>query len=429
MSLTRLIDPKNVRKADIVYFGLGICVLFAAALSVFLFKEGKILPLKRVTVVFTQWWDSGMDTGTLERVLADFERENPLIRARTHNAGWEDIRDGLFQTEADAPDLVAVDPVRLDEVIASGLLEALPAIDSDNAETTALAAEDLRRYYLPVVSFLHPLFYNIDILTAAGLSRPPKTREEFLTYAQKTTSVENGVYGTALSRNVWTDIFPWIWTSGVGDLTEKLNWTGRAVTDTLYFFSALNKTGLYPLPLSKREDELLEAFTAGKIAMFVSSQASIAEIRAKKPALNFDVTTIPPAAQMRGRNIFPVTEWALAIPVKSTHKEEALILLRYLSKRKNDLAVAAHGITGRPSTGSGEDPATKKLRALYEASGAAAVSVIGARTETKLNEVREAILTMFQSEKNEAETAAAIQAAFIQADLPETARTGAPPKQ
>jgi multiple sugar transport system substrate-binding protein len=423
------IDAKNLKRADAVFFIAGLFVLAAVVATVFLFKGGKILPQMRESIVFAQWWEAGMEKGALEEIIADFEKENPLVNVRLHNAGWEDIRDGLFVTERETPDVIAVDTARLAEVVAAGLLDVLPPLEGDVTMESADADTGFRRYYLPVVSFLHPLYYNVDILTAAGFLRPPRTREEFLDYARKVTDTAKGIYGTAISRNVWTDIFPWIWaggTGGTGGSTGAINWTSRAVINTLSFFSTLNNERLvYPSPLSKREDELLDAFLAGNIAMMVSSQASAAEIRARKPALAFSVTTIPTAAQSEGRHIFPVTEWALAIPAKSEHKEEALSLLRYLAGRKNALAVAAHGITGyryeNSASGADEDPIVQKLRSLYEASDIAAISILGPSSESMLSEVRSNMLALFnkdknEKDKNEAETAAAIQAAFIQAD-------------
>jgi multiple sugar transport system substrate-binding protein len=276
----------------------------------------------------------------------------------------------------------------------------------------------LRRYYLSAVSFLHPLYYNIDILTAAGYLRPPRTREEFLDYAKNMTDTAKGIYGTAFSRNVWTDIFPWVWAGGTGGTVETIDWTSRPVVNTLSFLSALNKERfVYPSPLSKREDELLDAFLSGNIAMFVSSQATAIEIRARKPATAFGVTTIPTVEQSEGRHVFPVTEWALAIPAKSAHKDAALSLLRYLAARKNDLAVAAHGIIGYRYGYPAEDPTDQKLRALYESSDTAAVSILGPSSESMINEVRSSMIALFDEDKNEAETAAAIQAAFIHAGI------------
>jgi multiple sugar transport system substrate-binding protein len=418
-------DTKNLKKADFVFLVAGIVVVAAAIVLVFLFKDGNILPPKRTTVVFAQWWKSGMEKGSLDDIIADFEKDYPLIRVRLHNADWEDIRDGLLDAESESPDIVAVDAGRLTEVVALGLLDVLPLdilpqgslpSTANGEEGVTTADTDRDRYYLQLVSFLHPLFYNIDVLSAAGFLRPPRTREEFLDYAQKTTNAAKGVYGTAFSRNTWTDILPWIWAGGGGETIEKINWTSRSVMDTISFLSVLNKEKLvYPYPLSKREDELLEAFLAGRIAMFISSQAAAAEIQAKNPALPFGVTTIPQATQPVGRNVFAVTEWALAIPAKSAHKEGALSLLRYLAGRKNDFAAAAHGITGyhhEYSAADAEDLTDQKLRALYEASDTAAVSILGADAETILNAIRINLLALFNEEKTEAETAAAIQIAL-----------------
>jgi multiple sugar transport system substrate-binding protein len=408
-------DIKNLKRTDFVFFAVAVVVLAAAVATVFLFKGGRILPPKRETIVFAQWWESGMKEGSLKGIVADFEREHPLITVRLRNAAWEDIRDGLFYAEDEPPDVIAVDTGRLAEVAKAGLLDVLPPMENYGELEAASANTGLRRYYLPAVSFLHPLFYNIDILTAAGFSRPPRTQEEFLNYAKKVTDPAQGIYGTAFSRNVWTDIFPWVWT-GSGGSIETIDWTSRPVIRTLSFLSSLNNEGLvYSSSLAKREDELLDAFLAGNIAMFISSQATAAEIRAKKPALSFSVTAIPAVEQSEGRHVFPVTEWALALPAKSAHKENALSLLQYLSARKNDLAVAAHGITSYryddPASVADEDPIDQKLRALYEASDTAAISAIGPNAESIMNEVRQNIQSMFNKVKTETETAAAIQAA------------------
>ncbi|MDR1229982.1 MAG: extracellular solute-binding protein [Spirochaetaceae bacterium] len=413
---------KNLKRADIVFFVVGLVVLGAAVASMFLFKGGRVLPPKRETIVFAQWWEDAMEEGSLAEIIADFEEEYPLVRVRLHDAAYEDIRDGLFDTEQAPPDLIAVETGRLAGIAEAGLLDVLPPMEGDGAEVADTDA-GLSRYYLPTVTFLHPLYYNVDILTAAGYLRPPRTREEFLDYAKNITDTAKGVYGTAFSRNIWTDIFPWMWAGGSGTV-EAVNWESRPAVNTLAFLSALHKEQtVYPSPLSKREDELLEAFMAGHIAMFVSSQASAAEVRAKKPALSFGVTTIPAAGQSEGRHVFPVTEWALAVPSKSTHKGEALSLLRYLASRKNDLAIAARGITDYryddPASVANQDPVDQKLRALYEASDTAAISILGPVSEKMLDETRNNMLALFAQEQTEAEAASAIQTAFTR---PESAQ-------
>jgi ABC-type glycerol-3-phosphate transport system substrate-binding protein len=417
-------DMKNLKKADFVFFAAGLAVLAAAVASIFLYKDGRILPPKQETVVFAQWWETAMKEGVLEAVIADFEEEYPLVKVRLHNAACEDIRDGLLDTEQEPPDLIAVDTGRLAGISESGLLDILPPMEAGGTEA-ADTDTGPGRHYLPIVTFLHPLYYNIDLLTAAGYLRPPRTREEFLDYAKKITDTAQGVYGTAFSRNIWTDIFPWMWAGGAGT-AGTIDWESRPAVNTLAFLSALHQEQtVYPPPLSMREDELLEAFLAGHIAMFVSSQASATEIRAKKPALSFGITTVPVDEQTEGRHVFPVTEWALAIPSKGARKDEALSLLRYLATRKNELAIAARGITDyrydNPASGADEEPADRKLRALYEASDTAAISTLGPASGKMTQDARNSMLALFAHEKTEAETAAALQSAFTRPAPPEPA--------
>jgi ABC-type glycerol-3-phosphate transport system substrate-binding protein len=422
MAFMRPLDTRNLIKADFVFFAAGILMLTVITASVFSVvfqsRNGKILLPGRETIVFAQWWEGGMEKNALNGIIADFEKEHPLVNVRLQNANWEEIRAGLHTPDGKVPDVIALDTGRISGIPVFDLLDTLPPLEGDRMGNIAGNA-DLSQYYYPVVSFMAPLYYNIDILTAAGFLRPPHTREEFLAYAKKTTNAAKGVYGTAFSRNTWTDIFPWLWTGTAGDAIKNINWTDRSVTDALSFLSGLYKDNLvYPQPLAKREDELLDAFLSGRIAMFISSQAAAAEIRAKKPALAFGVTTIPPPAQTGGRNVFPVTEWALAIPVNGEHKEAAVAFLQYLVSRKNDLSRAAHGITGyRYDQVAGEDPIDQKLRALYEASDTAAVSALGLHSETILSEVGNSMRDLFNGRKTEAEIAAELQAVFAQVNI------------
>jgi multiple sugar transport system substrate-binding protein len=373
---------------------LSVAALLAAGASFFL-KDGKPLLQKRTELSFYQWWEAGMDEAVWTALVKGFEAENPRINLRIVRADWEEIRDSFLaanKNEGDerdsaykGPDIAAIDPSRAGELVAASLLEPLegvfPVFDTENPQSDENEQADFtvqpefsteKRFFVPVVTFIHPLFYNIDLLSDAGYSRPPRTREEFLDYVRKTADVEAGVYGAAISRNVWTDLLSWIWAGGTApERASGINWKSRQVTETLSFFTKLNEEQLlYPSPLARREEELLDAFAEGKVAMLVLPSQAAADLRAKNPALRFSITSIPQPQSTIGKPVFPLTDWALGLASGSQHKEEALLFMRYLVHPPEELALAALGFSaddsGLPGLLAGGEDGAEELAALEE---------------------------------------------------------------
>jgi multiple sugar transport system substrate-binding protein len=436
-----VIEKKVLLKGDRVILAVAV-LLLAGSLAFFFFGKAEAgFPLRTKTeIVFAQWWETRMEGDVLSEIIDEFEAENPLITVRLLKADWEEIRDALlYDVGADdsdtagdkqsrggelgsAPDIFALDAAHIGELTGFSSAEPLLApLDSlMTAETADTAPTEAAGtvYAVPVVSFLYPLFYNIDILSAAGYSRPPRTREEFIEYAKKITDPEQGVYGTAISRNVWTDVLPWFWAGGV-PLVEasEIRWTGQAASGTLSFLSALNAEGLIcPSPWLRREDETLSAFIAGAAAMVILPSQAAAEITAKNPELQFNVTTIPPLASYYGKPVMALTDWSLGVSAKSRHRDEAVQFLRYLIERKNRIAIAAHGIaaeeTGGPPLPDEDTAVGQKLKSLAESSDIALLAHFSARPADALNSIRDALLPMFSGNAAPSQTSETLSAFF-----------------
>jgi multiple sugar transport system substrate-binding protein len=212
-------------------------------------------------------------------------------------------------------------------------LEPFPGAETgiDENETKQLA--------IPLVSFMDLLFYNIELLQAAGFDRPPKTRDDFLACAAAVSKDNNEtVAGFAMGlspkdkQSLSRDIFSWMWASGndfwSGEEGPVIN--SRSISRDISFLGRVYREGiLAPLSFDTTGDQLLERFAAGEIAMMIASTRAIPALREKMGNDAFGITTIPDSGQA-GK--YSIGLWGIYAGINSTgaYPQAARILLEYL---------------------------------------------------------------------------------------------------
>lgn len=337
------------KHVDRVLFILALLIL-AVTLVLRLGGKKVIAMAAAPTLVFTQWWQEKMDEGVLESLIKEFEALHPDIRVALEYQSYESIYSSLMDGSAGegGGDILALDPLW-----AAAL-----------AEKGALAEESY-----PLLTYVNPLFYNIDILRAAGFSGPPKTREEFLSAARAVKKLGGGHYGIALAAGTDTvsllrrDIYPWIWAAGKPLIAEgKPLLTGQPFIETLEFLGTLNSEDLLvPESFSWGEDQQREAFVEGRTAFMI---APVMEIEALKHSMagGFGVSAIPVPGGYASRPVFGAGGWNLGISSRSQYREEAKTFIVFLLEQSGRIAVSAHAIPGSGlSLAAGEDPLYTKV--------------------------------------------------------------------
>ncbi|MCL1993497.1 MAG: extracellular solute-binding protein [Spirochaetes bacterium] len=168
-----------------------------------------------------------------------------------------------------------------------------------------LGAEPL---VIPLVSHMDMLFYNIDVLRAAGFDRPPRSATEFVTWARSTSGT--GAAGFAMALNpqdrdsLSRDIFSWIWAAGGNfwnfERGASLSHEARPVINSpvtvsvLFFLRELYREGVMsPHIFTKTGAEMLEDFAQGRVAMMIASTREIPFLREKMGGDTFGFTSIP----------------------------------------------------------------------------------------------------------------------------------------
>jgi multiple sugar transport system substrate-binding protein len=347
---------------DHVLLALGFLVLFTCLL-----RQGggnAIAVITAPTLTFTQWWQDELEEGVLEGLVSDFEKLHPEIKIILRRLPYEEMRKTLFAPSVPEGqgmgDILALDPLwGLD---GRGILEA-PEAGASSRE-------------IPVLSFFCPLFYNIEILKAAGFARPPKTRDEFYNWAKKAADPGAGVYGLVMAlesgnyRGLYRDIYSWMWAAG-GRLIQdgKPALTSPEAADAVGFLAGLARENLlHPSSFEFDENEKLEAFISGRSAFMIAAVQDTEILRRRMGEDAFGFSSIPAPDSRSGKPVFGVFGWSLGISAQSSHTEEAKIFAAFLSERGSYLAEKLHAVPGNagsPSPAVQNDPFYSKAWDLY----------------------------------------------------------------
>jgi multiple sugar transport system substrate-binding protein len=179
---------------------------------------------------------------------------------------------------------------------------------------------------------------NLDLLEEAGVENMPTTRTEFVEAARKLTDPSKNQYGWVLPlslqapNGIQNDVMSWVWASGNSMLKDgRPDLTNDDVVGTLEFIKGMYDEGLIsPGTLAKKEQDKVEEFVNGRVAMMVDSLAHINLIRERNADLNFGITAVPAVDGYDGPRGLPYASWGIGVSENSEHKEEAFKLVAYL---------------------------------------------------------------------------------------------------
>ncbi len=191
------------------------------------------------------------------------------------------------------------------------------------------------------------LFYNQDLLSAAGIASPPKTWQELMDNIAKLT-IKSGAditqAGVALGNTSVTD-----YTAIVATLMQQ---NGATMTNTpptqatfnkpdsagyasgakaMSFFTSFAKPANANYSWNDKLGSSLSAFKAGKLAMMINYAYRAPEIDAAAPNLKYKMAALPQVNTAKPTN--GAEFWAEQVSKTSKHDEVAWDFLRFVSTR------------------------------------------------------------------------------------------------
>lgn len=320
----------------------SIGLILLSSLAVALLAPTK--SMAETTIEFIQWWEPELPEGSFRAIMDDFEAENPGIKVNLISGPYATTRDQIVTGAATGTlsDVVGLDGAWVNDLAKQGAITDLgplmEAASYDSSQVAAIIQVDGGSYMFPVASFIYPVFTNLDMLDAAGLEGLPQSRMEFFEAAQQLTDESMNQYGWVLPLSLQTpngvqnDVMSWAWASGQSMLKDgQPDLTNDNVIAVLKFIQSMYDAGVIsPGTFAKKEQDKVEEFVNGRVAMMVSSLAHINLIRQRNPDLRFTISALPPVAGYDGKQGLPYASWGIGISESTEHKAVAWKLVEFL---------------------------------------------------------------------------------------------------
>jgi multiple sugar transport system substrate-binding protein len=285
------------------------------------------------TVTVWNYWENQIQQKTLAQVCADFNGSQGVIQVVTKYIPFADFKKQLSIGAAAAvlPDVAIIDNPDHASYSAMGIFADI---------TDKLAGwPDLKQYFegplnscrlngrlygIPFGSNTLALYYNEDMLNAAGV-KPPRNWDELKSVSLKLT--KGTVHGFAISsvqnEEGTFGFLCFLW--GSGNTSFQINNPNGIKALTL--MKDLVASGAMPKEaLNWTQGDVMNQFISGNLAMMVNGPWQIPTMRKQAPNLKWNVAVLPvgnkPASDLGGEN-FAV--------VKGNNVDEAVTFLKFVA--------------------------------------------------------------------------------------------------
>jgi multiple sugar transport system substrate-binding protein len=295
------------------------------------------------TLTILDYYNNEPDKGLVQTALDNCASELGVKIKRETVPGKDLIQKVLQRSSSKTlPDVLMLDNPDVQQIAATGGLAPLSdyKVDTSGFAKGILEAATYKGevYGLaPTVNTLG-LFYNKDLLAAAGV-KPPTTWDELKSDAAALTTGDQ--YGIAFSsiatyEGSW-QFLPFMWTNG-GDETDL---TSSAVEDALQLQVDLVHSGSASKSVVNwAQADVKDQFVAGKAAMMINGPWQIPGLM-ETPDVKWGVVQVPvnkagqtPIAPLGGE------VWTVPVTGNDARQAEAAKFVACISNDKNQLALA-----------------------------------------------------------------------------------------
>jgi len=249
---------------------------------------------------------TGPDEPAYQALVAEFNKTHPDIHVTMTVEPWATVAQKLPASWATGagPDLAtpSSDPGSIFSYIkTNSVLPLDSAVGKIDAGAFPSAVRDAftvdgKLYAVPANMATLALYYNKDMFTAAGISNPPATQDDFVADAKKLTVSSGGTvsqYGLSLADNQTIQMWPILqWMNG-GDIVDG---HGCAVVNSAASVSALTKWSQLVIqnhisPIGQSGADADTLFASRKAAMEINGPWAAAGY--KSAGINLGIAEVP----------------------------------------------------------------------------------------------------------------------------------------
>ncbi|MCX6155847.1 MAG: extracellular solute-binding protein [Candidatus Kapabacteria bacterium] len=290
-------------------------------------------------IKFWHFWSEPNQRKALNELITKFESENHC-KVEVTELSWNDGKMKLMAAfnSNTAPDVLELGSDWVAQFSSSGVLTKL---DKDSMNTNKFISFSLAPstwasniYALPWVIDTRVMFYNIDLMTKAGLNAaPPKNIDELINYSEKINSLGE-VYGIGTNgsdqHRLYKKFLPLLWSYG-GEIIDKNGKPSLNLPENvqaLETYLQLSRIGII-----ETQRQIDSYFIQGKVGFWVSGAWLLQKLQKENPNLKFGLALIPGFAEKPSYS-FAGGEY-LAINQKSKNQKLAQQLIKFLTDGKN----------------------------------------------------------------------------------------------
>lgn len=301
-----------------------------------------------VTITFSFWEGSPADKAGFEKMIADFETENPNIKVTQqvvpYDKYWQSVDTRI--AGSDYPDVTRLTYQKMGKYITGGVLQDITNDIDDTTKNDIIPAfktavsSDNKMYGMPLHTDTMGLFYNKEMFAKAGITVPESidktwTWEEFIENAKKLKTANNLKYSFsyAWTKNTGYRALPFLYMNG-GSLfdpaTKKATVDDAKGVEWLNYIQSWVSQGLIAKTSPNATDSPFDLLCSGVVGMVIGGSSNISYVDTNMKG-TYGITYLP---QINGVTGDDMGGTALATMVNSKHKAEALKFINFLTSAK-----------------------------------------------------------------------------------------------
>ena len=323
------------------------------------------------TVSFWHFF-SDREAKVIQSVVDDFEKKYPKIKVQVHSGQDDEKLRKAIATGSKVDVGLSYSTDIVGNFCSTGAFRSLnkviarDKIDMSQFSPTVKSYTEFEgnRCSMPMLADVYGLYYNKDLLSAAGFSAPPKTLSELESMAQKLTTYNPdgsiktlgfnptmGWYENAAAHYGPAAGAEWLKADGTSAISSSPGWTDlinwqKAFVDKIGW----DKLNTFTSGLGQ-EFSADNAFQKGKVAMNMDGEYRTAFIDDQAKGLNYGTAPFPTAdnhTDLYGGGY--MTGNIIGISKGSKNPELAWALLKYLTTDTAAVVKLANGLKNVPTT-------------------------------------------------------------------------------
>ncbi|MEU1124910.1 extracellular solute-binding protein, partial [Streptomyces sp. NPDC005899] len=300
----------------------------------------------------------------LDRFTESYEEEHPSVKLEFVIQEWGGIGPKVMKTIKgdDAPDVIEVGNTQVAQYADSGrlrdlTLEAMRDLGGEDwlpglAEPGSVNGG---QYGIPWYAANRVVIYNKDLFEQAGITTPPRTREEWIETTDKLNSRDRqGIY---LAGQNWYVLAGFVWDEG-GELADESSgdWEGAlhspAALKGMDFYKRLQALGNGPKDADEQTPPETDVFAKGDVAQIIAIPGSAALIEQRNPGLKGKLGFFPVPGKTAGEPGAVFTGGSdLIVPEHAEQRGEGIEVVTALASERwqTELAKAMSYVPNKPA--------------------------------------------------------------------------------